>query len=208
MSRTAKTFERRGSIYEPTPDTLIICEDSGSNKTYIEDAKNHFKAHPKIEVCNCGKSDTVGIVNYAKKVQHKYHEIYCVVDRDSHYKFEQTLAETRSSPKIKIIPSYPCFEFWLLIHFNPVSKPYGASKGKSAGECVVQDLKNVKEFAAYTKSKSNRYFDFLLDRLPAARANAARLLEEAKQRGDLNPSTQVHLLIKRIEELGQLVKIT
>ncbi len=54
----------------------------------------------------------------------------------------------------------------------------------------------------YAKGSSENLFDKLIDRLPKARQLATQVMAEALNEGNLNPSTQLHELIKCFELLG------
>jgi hypothetical protein len=54
----------------------------------------------------------------------------------------------------------------------------------------------------YAKGESINLFEKLIDKLPDARRWAKEVLVEAINDDALNPSTQLHELIERFEELG------
>jgi hypothetical protein len=99
--------------FKQFPTVLAICEDSKSGLKYLNDASFHFRASLKIEVSHCGKTDPKGIVKEALKHQKKFDHVYCVIDRDAHPNFHEAIALAKTSNKVSIIASYPCFEFWL-----------------------------------------------------------------------------------------------
>jgi len=87
--------------------------------------------------------------------------VYCVIDRDDHQDFHKAVSEIvaankpRSSFKgesIVAVVSYPCFEYWLLLHFTFTRSPFSASNGKSAAEVVTAELKKYPPFEVYEKS--------------------------------------------------------
>lgn len=199
----AKSFARNTAIYKTQPRVLVICEDTKSCKDYLEDAARNFRAHAHIEVAHCGNTDPLGIVNHAVKKMQAFESIYCAIDRDTHETFDEAerLAAKHAS-KITIIASYPCYEFWLLLHFGPNQKPQKAQGNLSAADCMVRDLCKIAEMADYSKGGSKGLFQKLLPKLNDARKYAGQVLTAAIEVNDLNPSTKLHELIAAFEALG------
>lgn len=201
MSRSAKSFERRGAKYKPTTTVLVICEDSKSSRLYLESATIHFRVNVKVEVAHCGKTDPKGIVEEALTRSSKFDVVFCVIDRDTHPSFNAACSiAQRNSDKIKLIVSYPCFEFWYLLHFGHTTKPYMAAGNHSAGDRLAVDLRQCQGMAEYEKS-SEDIFKVLLPTLPDARRHSPRVLSDAYISGAMNPSTQVHELIDYFESM-------
>lgn len=96
--------------------------------------------------------------------------------------------------------SVPSFEYWLLIHFKPSTKPYSATYRKSIGDQVIDDLK---VFMPDYKKTQRGVFNRLLQQgmLDGAIANAKRILATAKKNQNMNPSTNVHELIEYLRDL-------
>jgi hypothetical protein len=125
MARTANSFSRSKSRFKAQPKVLVLCEDSKSGKRYLEDACLHFRVKVLVEITHCGKTDPLNIVKEAISHQGKFDHIFCAIDRDNHQNFDEALNLIGASKKIEIIVSYPCFEFWLLLHFVGYNrKPY------------------------------------------------------------------------------------
>ena len=140
----------------------------------------------------------------AIKRQKDFESVYCVIDRDTHHNFDAALARAATELKVRLITSYPCFEFWLLLHFCYSRAPYTSVGGLSAADRVIQDLRTKPEMDAYAKGATKNLFDKLLPMLPQARNHAGRTLVDAEQDGELNPSTPLHLLLTELEELAGL----
>jgi len=201
MARTATSFKRGAPLSAPQPTVLIICEDSKSGKNYIEDAAHHFRVIVTVEIIHVGKTDPKGIIEEAIKRKTKYDRIFCVFDRDSHENWELALGMTRDHKQISLIISYPCFEYWLILHFNCNRKPYDRQGSKSPGDCCVADLRQITSMANYDKGGGTAVFANLIDRLPQARKNSLIVYNQAKIDGEMNPSTEFHTLIDYFEEL-------
>jgi len=207
MARTAKSFSRAKPSLLPQPTVLVICEDSKSGKRYLEDASVHFKVKVQVEICHCGKTDPLNIVKEAIRRQSKFDRVFCAIDRDSHETFTAALGLARDHKKIDLIVSYPCFEFWLLLHFGYHRKPYNATEKQSAAALLIKDLRGKPGFEDYEKGDTQSLFTSLLPQLATAQHVAPKILAEAQASGELNPSTQLHELLKDFAELAKPQKI-
>ncbi|MHB8846897.1 MAG: RloB family protein [Burkholderiales bacterium] len=202
MARTSSSFNRV-SRFKPDPIVLVICEDSKSGKNYLEEAAAYFRVRPNIKISHCGKTNPIGIVEEAKLNCKKFDRIYCMIDRDNHYGFDEAINLIRDYPKITIIASYPCFEFWLLLHFQYSRKPFIRNGNKSSGELMIDFLRTVPSMEEYDKGDARISFkNMIKNKLSDARANSGRAFREAIAVGENNPSTQMHLLIDEFEKLS------
>jgi hypothetical protein len=203
MARSANSFGRGAPRYKPQPTVLVICEDSKSGKRYLDDATHYFRVHVTVEITHCGNTDPDGIVREAIRRQKSFDRVFCAIDRDTHENFDEAMALARTSPdKVVVIPSYPCFEFWYLLHFGYNRKPYRAAGNRSAGDRLAADLRACDGMAGYAKGGTESMFDALLPRLPRARQLSTQVLGQAIQDGSLNPSTRIHELIDYFEQLA------
>jgi hypothetical protein len=144
MARLPDSFNRPKSRFKPQPTVLVICEDSKSGLNYLKDASRYFRVDAKIEISHCGRTDPKGIVEEALARQNKFDQVYCVIDRDSHPSFMEAIRLAGASDKVCVIASFPCFEYWLLLHFGYCRKPYSAVGNDSAADNLIKDLrKNV-----------------------------------------------------------------
>jgi hypothetical protein len=200
MARSAVSFNRAKPRFKPQPTVLVICEDSKSGKRYLEDASVYFRVKVQVEICHCGKTDPLSIVNEAVDRKGKFDRVFCAIDRDTHANFEKALDVAKNQPKIDVIVSYPCFEFWLLLHFGYSRKPHSP-------DSLIKDLRAYTEFADYDKGSDRNIFQSLENRIPEARRLAPKVLTEAIDSGEMNPSTRLHELLAYFEELSQPQKI-
>ena len=201
MGRTANSFKRSSAKYKPQPTVLVICEDAKSNRQYLEEAALAFRVHILVEVTNCRHTDPLGIVNTAINRSDKYDRVFCVVDRDRHKNFDEAIAIGKRQGKIQVLPSFPCFELWYLLHFHKVTKPYTEEGQNSPADCLIADLRKCEGMVNYDKGSKVSLFEQLARRLPDARSRSARVLEEALNVNNLNPSTRLHELFDFFETL-------
>jgi hypothetical protein len=194
---------------KPYDRVLIVCEDSKSVPDYLKAVRDDLKlniANIVIRGEECG-SAPISVIKYAKqfmKEDRGYDKVYCVIDQDQHPKFQETLQEAKDN-KITAIISIPCFEYWLLLHFDYITKPFQAAQGSHCQE-VIKVLKN--HWSNYEKGK-----DFLKKHYSELLTKQNTAIQRAKQREmecqyeelleNKNPSTQMYLLIEYLNNLKQ-----
>ncbi|VAW44700.1 hypothetical protein MNBD_GAMMA04-1585 [hydrothermal vent metagenome] len=100
--------------------------------------------------------------------------------------------------QFEAITSVPCFEYWLLLHFNYITHPYCKTENKSICEKVIQELKCY--LPDYEKGISG-VFSELLDKMDGAIASSKGVLAEANRNETDNPSTHVHELVEYLKNL-------
>lgn len=207
MARTATSFSRQGARYQPQARVLIICEDTKSGKIYLEDAAKHFRAFALVEFSHCGHTDPKGIVLNAVGRKGKFDEIYCVLDRDSHHGWDEAFVLAESTDNVKIIASYPSFEYWLLLHFIFTRAPQMPAGALSSSDRVVRELKKMDGMADYEKGYKGKLFLDLLPRLETAIRHGERAMREGIDTNEPNPSTQIHDLLQRFDVLSKPIRI-
>ena len=183
---------------------LIVCEGKRTEPLYFEDLAAHFRLSTANVVITGEGADPRTVVRVAKKLRRdearrgeKYDRVYCVFDRDEHMTFHQACDAARASG-IRVARSWPCFEFWLRLHFGYSRQPYSRSGGRSAAQRCVDELRG--RLPGYEKGVSG-IFRALEDRLESAMSNGTRALADAKATGESNPSTEVHDLVNYLRAL-------
>lgn len=204
MARNAGSFKRRDSRFKQQATVLVLCEDIKSGKKYLEDAALHFRSNAKIEIAHCGVTHPLGIVQQAVARQNFFDKVYCAIDRDTHESFDDAIRLAHNHSKIEVIASYPCFEYWLLLHFGYTRKPFSRSGKRSAGDNLGAELRQKPGMEDYQKSGSRGYFKILSGApFELARKESPRALADALKNGERNPSTEMHLLIDAFEALSK-----
>lgn len=141
----------------------------------------------------------IALYNAEDKKGDAFDRVYCVFDKDSHETYQQTIDsinKKRPTNTFFAAISIPCFEYWLLLHFNFTTKPYEATGKHSIAETVIKDLKNY--LPLYDKGQ-NGLFQELVTQLPLATANAVRVVKQAAQNHSDNPSTIIHELVSYLQ---------
>ena len=206
--RTNKDFKRKKQTLVRQPKILIVCEDSKSSAFYLEElAKDLGLTAVKVEGKRCGSAPS-SVLRFAKDQYAKskqdgdaYNRVYCVFDRDQHDSFEatvETIAEIKPENTFFAITTTPCFEFWMLLHFEYSSKSYQAAANKSPCDNVNAKLKEY--WPEYGKNKRSIYVSSK-DRIQDAIINALRLTTENLTTVSINPQTNMHDLIKYLQSI-------
>lgn len=219
-ARRVADLARKKASREPYPKVLIVCEGEKTEPNYFSELKDHLELSSTNVVVTgeCGSSP-ISVADYAIQLfrQEKitgdpFDKVYCVFDKDTHTTYQQALdkiAEANQQaldeisgkkPKdiITATTSVPCFEYWLLLHFEYSTAPFIGTGGKSACSRLINELK--KYLPAYQKGGESIFVQ-LLDNQPQAIAYAAKSLRAADKSGDDNPSTKIHELIQYLQSI-------
>ena len=183
---------------------LILCEGSKTEPSYFRSLVNRYRLSTTNVLVAASGSDPSSLVNKAKSLRDeekrrgdRYDAVYCVFDHDQHTHFNTASNEAHSA-KLKLARSWPCFEFWLLLHFVYHRRPYAPSGNRTAAENCVRELRQ--HLPNYTKGNAG-VFEVLEDQMETAKSNASLALSDAEATGRCNPSTEVHCLVAYLQAL-------
>ena len=145
----------------------------------------------------------LSVVEYAEaraREQGGYDTIFCVFDRDSHESFGRArdkirglAARARHALNIHAIVSVPCFELWVLLHFEQTDRPWPTCTD------VIARIRRD-HLQGYQKA-DGAVLKTLVERLGTALVNA-RWLSSRPGIADENPSTTVHTLVDHLRAVG------
>jgi hypothetical protein len=184
-------LRRKHGTREARDVILIVCEGSETEPRYfraLRASKRLSNVHVEIAEGRGGDQNTV--IEEVKKLREtnsdNYDHIWCVFDCESADRksiFEQAIIEGRHQG-FDLAVSNPCFEYWLLLHFEFSSAQFSSCKE------VVKRLN--KHIGKYDKAMDCSVF---IEHLINAIQNANRIdsLNEFP-----NPSTNVHLLVRKV----------
>ncbi len=204
-ARKITSLNRRKARLAPYDRVLIVCEDGKSSPAYLKGLCADLRlSSANIEICGeeCG-SAPISVVNYAinkTRQDRDFDRVFCVLDVDRHDTLDAARDKARrhTAKKIDVIVSNPCFELWLLLHYQFTARPYGPKGKRSACDCVIKDLKE--HLTGYAKSKSGVYSS-TKGKLSTAVQNATNLTEQNRSANAINPSTQMHKLVSYLQDL-------
>ncbi len=192
--KAVKRKERNRTIKERV---LIVCEGK-TEQNYFQDLNRCYQ-HVRIKVEVAGP-DPSALVQKAKKlkckVEHqrekKYDKVFCVFDRDDHAHFDEA-SENACRWGMQPVRTWPCFEYWFLLHFDCIRPLFASCK-----ECIARLKKDY--WSEYDKGQTGHCTE-LWDKLEKAVCNARQVAEAVKP-GEENPSTEVHNLVKILQSLN------
>jgi RloB-like protein len=202
--RTAGSYARRGPIREPYDRVLIVCEGKKTEPYYFGGLRLQYRlSSANIEITPADGTDPMSIVSFAEARLAEYDRAFCVFDRDGHQNYDAAVARVAQSTEgeqgdLVAITSWPCFEFWLLLHFSYTAAPFHRAGKKSSGDRAM--VKLATHIPGYKKGSKNIYA-LLAPKLPNAIRNAVRLHRENARTASSNPSTQVHKLVQYLMTL-------
>jgi RloB-like protein len=124
-------------------------------------------------------------------------EVWAVFDRDKHPKFIEAINKCNANG-IKIGRSNPCFEVWLILHFDCFERP---DDSKQVGRCL-------KKYCKEYDPEGRKTLDCmaLMESLKDAEGRAETQLGNRCKEGDPYgaPSTTVFQLTRRIREANEV----
>jgi hypothetical protein len=203
---------------KPLERILIVCEDSVSGSC------GYFRGFLKDE--GLGRVVTIdrelgnaptsvyerAAAAYKKDFQQQgnnddaYDKVYCIFDRDGHSDFHDAINQIKNHPskKFQAIPSYPCFEVWILLHYADTSAPLN--------NCRKVE-KEIKKYLPNYSKKDVAYKDGLYALIKAntqaAIKNAKKNINEAEKTGDCKGAnkdpktvTEIYIVVEHLLKLA------
>lgn len=213
-AQTHLKLERRREDRERGLRFLIICEGQKTEPFYFtEFCEIHQLLTARVRILSGSEGSSPDrVVSYAKQVfdedaklgSDSYDQVFCVIDRDNHTTFESAMRQikklkSQGAPFVAV-PSYPCFEYWLLLHFTYTRRGFTASGGRSSCDNLIRELQKQPGFQSYVKARKNIY-SLLKDRTETAIKHAQMADKEAAQTREKNPSTDVYKLVLELQKL-------
>ncbi len=221
--RDKRHNKRRSAARDETLDSrklreyfLIVTNGSETEARYFERIKRKMprNALRQIEV-DFRQGDPMRTVDRALEMAglNCYQHVAVVFDKDDFEHFNNAISKMKAAAKrdqkpdetIEFYTAYSneCFELWMLLHFQEVCAPLGRDSLFDKLRDHVSRIKGQE----YRYDKADFPFE-LLDNpgnLQEAICRAKRMLEEAEQQDlnkpwTINPTTEVHILIEKIDE--------
>jgi hypothetical protein len=190
---------------------LIVSEGEKTEPLYFDEIRQHYRLHTaNVRVMPSDYGTTPQqVVDFAKDQclrTRAWEQVFCVFDRDDHLKANFDNAKVSAAAldkkyrnelnqpiRFTAIPSIPCFELWLLLHFERITR-----------ECHRNDvyglLRQPGRLPGYDKAQGG-LFERTRHLLDTAYENAATLAEERKRHGNDNPFTAIDTLVKLLTGL-------
>lgn len=184
--RTHRPPRRTRSVL---PRIMIVCEGE-SERAYFNDMCRAYRT-TSVNTKQSKRSDPRKVVQTALDyLDEGYDAIYVVLDDDTPYAGEAL--DTARSHGINLADSEPCFEYWLLLHFEETGMRFGQSGTDSA--CREVERRLQRRLPAYSKGDSRTYRE-LENRMDEAIERAYRRAPHAYS------YTNVHVLVEKLRTL-------
>lgn len=213
--RQRKALDRKQGKKAPYDRILIVCEGEKTEPQYFREIQQFYKlqsANIHILQSEIGTAPSQ-VVEYAEALflygDHKkriaakaFDRVYAVFDRDEHLSYHDALKKAaalngkyQSNLQTKVsfqaIPSVPCFELWLLIHFEAINHPLHRDEA----------LRRLRTYIiGYDKGLLGAYAE-TKNRLPDAMQHAQRLATLTNAHNGSEPFTDVYRLVALLEDI-------
>lgn len=147
QERQRKQLERKQGRRATFDRILIVSEGSKTEPNYFREIRAAYRLHTasvEVQPSQLGTAP-IQVVQYAqalfeqgdthKKIQARgFEQVYAVFDRDDHVSYFEALRlaesldgklknDAKQFIRFKAIASVPCFELWLLLHYEDIQSP-------------------------------------------------------------------------------------
>ncbi len=211
QAKAASDLQRRQAARKAYPKILIVCEGAKTEPNYFREVVDHYElSTANVTISGEGGSAPKKVFEHGIKLfqqekknypQNSFDRVYFVFDKEQHETYQATLDKIKvSKPQNTFfaITSIPCFEFWLLLHFEYTTQPFKQIGKTSSGKALLSALQ--KHLPNYKKN-SNGIFRCLFPRLGSAMQNAKLVNAHAQREKSDNPSTQIHVLLEFMQNM-------
>ena len=214
--RQQAQLERKKGNRASYDRVLIVSEGKKTEPLYFDEIRRTFRLHTaNVEVRQSEfGTQPKQVVEYAhdlflngdrhrKIAPRSFERVFAVFDRDEHRTYHEALSlaeslngKLRNDAKQKVefraIASVPCFELWLLLHFENIQHPLHRSE-------ALQRLKQ--HILGYEKGLEGT-FGLTRDKLNVASERARSLAANTAHNGN-EPFTNVDFLVDLLVSFGQ-----
>lgn len=211
-----RDLRRRAPVKEATERLLIVCEGLKTEPNYLGEIRQEYRlasTRVRVQPSSFG-TGPLQVVQFAEHLflngdQNKniaardFDRVYAVFDRDDHETYHAALKKmasfngrwkNRENSKVffEAIASVPCFELWLLLHFEDVQAPLEQTE-------VYERLKRY--LPDYDKGQSGNW--------TSTKLNLSLAIERAKIRQNhstahdgVQPYTDMDRLVQKLIDLN------
>ncbi len=199
-------LRRRKPRVERRDRVLIVCEGRATEPDYFRSLRHELRAGPIVIRINDESGVPKTVVERAVQLKKdaerdakrerdanlRFDEVWCVFDVDTHPNLPAALQQADANG-IYVALSNPCFELWILLHFE---NHRAHIDSKAAGRACRKHLPKYQKHITYAELKAE---------YPSAvdRAMALEAWQKSRDNSGGNPSTSVHTLTERLRGLGK-----
>ncbi len=205
-ARQLNDLRRQKARRAPYDRVLIVCEGETEEKYFKGLVRSLQLNTANIRIpSNTTGSSPRNVVEFAIEeynLSKDYDRVYCVIDKDEHSQYLEALdlvkrKKLKKSHSLRAIPSVPCFEFWILLHFKMTTRSFYNSPRPPC----MQVIKELKPYIPEYEKASATLFDLTRDRLNEAVQHAERVLAHSRSAMTDDPSTKIHKLVLYLKQL-------
>jgi len=217
--RIARDLRRKSAIRNRIERLLIVCEGSKTEPQYIDEIRQDLRlTTTHIRVIGPGYgTDPLSVVDYAEHLflngdrrqnisPREFDRIVTVFDRDDHEKYYPALEKILTLEKklindekvkvsIEAVVSVPCFELWLLLHYEDV---YAAIHRYDVYDRLKLHIQNYDKGQSGLWKVTRPFFDMASNR-------AARMANLTTRYDGVEPYTDMHHFVARLLALKTVV---
>lgn len=213
--RQAKELARKVGRRASYDRILIVSEGSKTEPLYFSEIRSEYRlntANIQVQHSQFGTTP-LQVVNYAEHLllngdaikeinPRTFEQVFAVFDRDSHPTYHNALDKAAALDKkyrndlsqpvqFAAVASVPCFELWLLLHFQNVLAPMHRN-------LVYQYLRQY--LPNYNKGEAGHYLD-TCHLLTDAIQRAEHLSTLSTAHNSVEPYTDMHILVQLLTTL-------
>ncbi|MDO9452396.1 MAG: RloB family protein [Stagnimonas sp.] len=214
-ARQAAKLQRKQGRRPGLDRILIVCEGSKTEPQYLEEIRQQLRlpsAHIEVrhsllgtcpmQVVECAEQlFREGNMSLGIKAK-SFEQVYAVFDRDEHLRYAEALAhaaaldgrlknDLKQKVKFEAIASVPCFELWLLLHFEDCLAPIDRGVARQRLRRHLPD---------YEKGQGGHYAN-TQDHFDIASGRAAQLAARTTAMDGIQPYTDMHRLVAVLTQL-------
>jgi hypothetical protein len=212
----ARTLQRRKAMRQPYERLLIVCEGEKTEPNYLRAIQRQYRlstTHVQVLHSQSG-TDPAQVLAHARKLFEQgdmikgltpraFDRLVVVFDRDQHVGYHAALGQAQGlnggklrndegqAVPVDVVASVPCFELWLLLHFEDVNAPLHRTE-------ALDRLKV--HLPGYDKGGSD-HWAASQPHLPLATQRAQALAAASSAHDGQQPYTDMHTLVQRLIRL-------
>lgn len=197
---------------KPFARVLIVCEGKKTEPYYLKELVRDLRVATTTFSIIPEGGDPSAIVERAivsAESDGEYDYVFCVFDRDTHEWYAAACSRCRAKKLLKedgtqihlvAITSNPSFEYWLLLHLAPTTKPYKVAGKKSSGAQALADFAKV--YKAQLKGRYEKGTTGVYASLREKLDDAIVYSNRANRAGLDNPHTLMGALVLAMRKIA------
>ncbi len=206
--RQARKLVRKTHTRRAYDRILIVTEGERTEPDYFASIRQHYRLHTAtVQVQKTKGTSPLQVVKFAEALflkgdtqrgvtRRAFEQVFAVFDRDQHAHFSEAIEHCKALHKtlkndenravaFHSIASAPCFELWLLLHFQEAVAPLPI-------QSLIKKLQS--HVPGYSKSSTQNFFRTHQHLLSSATQRAQQLAEAP----DPGLYTDVHSLVQKL----------